>query len=145
MYSALLQIHNIFRWIVLVLFLITLFRYFVGWFSQQNWGKLDKVLGISLTALLDIQLLTGLLLYFVYSPLTKTALQDFSIVSQNRDMQYYAVEHEVIMLIVIVFAHVGWKRTKKAKSSKLKFSNALIFFGLSYLAIMLGIPWCRVI
>ena len=145
MYTSLLQVHNILRWVVLLAALITLAKYFMGWFSQQNWRRSDNILGIVFTSLMDLQLLVGLLLYFVYSPITEAAFQDFGAAMQNSDLRFYAVEHSFIMLIAVVLVHIGRVRTKKVETSKAKFRNGLIFFGLAYLVIMLGIPWGRVI
>lgn len=145
MYPGLLQLHNILRWIIIVIALITLLKYFMGWFSQQNWRKTDNILGITFTSLMDLQLLIGLLLYFIFSPITETAFQDFGAAMENSDLRFYAVEHASIMLLAVVLVHIGRARSKKAKNSKAKFRNALIFFGLAYLLIMLGIPWGRVV
>ena len=145
MYTSLLQVHNILRWVILLAALITLAKYFMGWFSQQNWRRSDNVFGIVFTSLMDLQLLVGLLLYFVYSPITEAAFQNFGAAMQNSDLRFYAVEHSLIMLIAVVLVHIGRVRTKKVETSKAKFRNGLIFFGLAYLVIMLGIPWGRVI
>ncbi len=145
MYTSLLQVHNILRWVILLAALITLAKYFMGWFSQQNWRRSDNVFGIVFTSLIDLQLLVGFLLYFVYSPITEAAFQDFGAAMQNSDLRFYAVEHSLIMLIAVALVHIGRVRTKKVETSKAKFRNGLIFFGLAYLVIMLGIPWGRVI
>lgn len=145
MHIVLIHLHNVLRWVIIIVALIALLKYFSGWLNQNNWGKTDNLLSLAYTAIMDLQLLTGLLLYFVYSPITQAAFQDLGAAMQNRDLRYYAVEHFTIMLIAIILAHIGRVRSKKAKGSKAKYRNALIFFGLSYLVLMLGIPWVRVI
>jgi uncharacterized membrane protein YozB (DUF420 family) len=73
MYIGLLHLHNVLRWLILIAALIVLLKYFTGWFSQKKWQKSDHRLGIIFTVLIDLQFLTGIVLYFFLSPITKTA------------------------------------------------------------------------
>lgn len=145
MYIGLLHLHNVLRWLILIAALIVLLKYFIGWFSQKKWQKSDHRLGIIFTVLIDLQLLTGIVLYFFLSPITKTAFQDFGMAMKNADLRFYAVEHALMMLIAVALVHIGWSRSKKAVTDKSRFSQALIFFGIAYVIIIALIPWSRVI
>jgi len=145
MYIGLLHLHNVLRWLILIAALVVLLKYFTGWFSQKKWQKSDHVLGIIFTALIDLQFLTGIVLYFFVSPITKTAFQDFGAAMKNADLRFYAVEHALMMLIAAALIHIGWSRSKKAATDRAKFSQALIFFGIAYVIIIALIPWSRVI
>lgn len=145
MYIGLLHLHNVLRWLILIAALVVLLKYFIGWFSQQSWKKSDRILGIIFTALIDLQFLTGIVLYFFVSPITKTAFQDFGAAMKNADLRFYAVEHSVMMLIAVSLIHIGWSRSKKATTDKSKFNQALIFFGIAYVIMIALIPWSRVI
>ena len=83
MYTGLLHLHNSLRWLILLVALVTLVKYFMGWFSQKGWMKSDNILGLLFTAIMDIQLVVGLVLYFGYSPITKAAFQDFLAAKQH--------------------------------------------------------------
>ena len=52
-------------------------------------------------------MLLGLLLYFVFSPLTKAALGDFAGAMKDPLMRFWAVEHVFGMVIGVALAHVG--------------------------------------
>jgi hypothetical protein len=145
MYIGLLHLHNVLRWLILIAALIVLLKYFIGWFSQKKWQRSDHLLGITFTSLIDLQLLTGIILYFFISPITKTAFRDFGAAMNNADLRFYAVEHAIMMLIAVVLIHIGWSRSKKAASDRTKFSQALVFFGIAYVIIIALIPWSRVI
>lgn len=145
MYTGLLHLHNSLRWLILLVALITLLRYFMGWFSQKGWRKADNILGITFTAIMDIQLLVGLALYFLVSPITKAAFQDFGAAMQNSELRFYAVEHFLMMLIAVVLVHIGRSKTKKAISARKKFGISLVFYGIAYIIILAAIPWGRVI
>ncbi len=145
MYIGLLHLHNVLRWLILIAALIVLLKYFIGWFSQKKWSKPDHILGLIFTSLVDLQFLTGIVLYFFYSPITKTAFHDFGAAMKNAELRFYAVEHSLMMLIALVLIHIGWARAKRATSDRAKFSQALVFFGIAYVIIITLIPWSRVI
>ena len=145
MYIGLLHLHNLLRWLILAIALVALFKYFMGWFNQGKWQKSDHILGAVFTALLDLQLLSGLVLYFFVSPLTKAAFRDFGAAMKNSDLRFYAVEHFTLMLIAVILVHIGRVRTKKAVNPKAKFSNSLVFFGIAYLIMLAAIPWGRML
>jgi len=145
MYIGLLHLHNALRWIILLIALITLLKYFIGWFSQKPWKKSDNILGAVFTGLIDVQLLTGLILYAFVSPITKAAFQDFGAAMKNADLRFYTVEHAFMMIIAIVLVHVGRAKSKKANGSKAKFATSLLFLGIAYVIILAAIPWQRVV
>jgi len=68
MYTGFLHLHDTLRWLLLVSLVITLVKYLAGWLGNQPWKKVDNILGIVFTSLMDLQLLTGLVLYFFLSP-----------------------------------------------------------------------------
>lgn len=145
MYTGLLHLHDTLRWLILFAALVTLLKYFIGWFGQKSWEKSDNILGAVFTGMLDLQLITGLLLYGIYSPIMKAVFQDFGAAMKNGDLRFYAIEHLTLMLIAIVLVHIGRIKTKRAVGSKNKFGVSLLFFGIAYILILAGIPWQRLI
>jgi hypothetical protein len=145
MYTGLLHLHDGLRWLILLVALVTLLKYFMGWFSQKSWKKSDNILGIVFASVIDLQLLTGLILYFFVSPITEAAFQNFGAAMKNADLRFYAVEHTLMMLIAVVLVHIGRSKSKKALNPKRKFGTALVFFGIAYIIILAAIPWSRVI
>jgi hypothetical protein len=130
MYSILLIIHSWLRWAVLAAGLAAALR---GGSGNQAGGKWY-------TILLDTQMLLGLLLYFVFSPLTDAALADFGAAMKAPQLRFFAVEHLVGMLLAIALAHVGRSKVKKAPIER-RGRIAMIFYGLSLLAMLASIPW----
>ena len=115
----------------------------LGWFGKREWAQRDRKIGSFTTMTFDIQLLLGLILYFVYSPLVKTALQDFGAAMQVADVRFFALEHALYMLLAIVFAHLGSALPRKAEQSVDKHKRAAIAFTLALLLVLLGMPWMR--
>jgi hypothetical protein len=144
MYVGFLHLHNTLRWLLLIILVITLIKYLAGWLRVQPWKKLDNTLGIVLTSLMDLQLITGLTLYFFLSPITKMALGNFSAAMKDPDLRFYAVEHILMMIIAVVLVHIGRERSKRAKTDLAKFRTASIFFLIALMVIYAAIPWGRI-
>jgi uncharacterized membrane protein YphA (DoxX/SURF4 family) len=144
MYEVALLIHNVFRWIALILGIVATVYAFIGWFGKRKWMERDRMLGTYYTMFLDIQLLLGLILYF-YSPFAFNALrnQGMSYVMGQSEYRFFAVEHLLFMILALVFAHLGSILSKKAPEAVGKFKRAAIFYGLSLLFILIAIPWDR--
>ena len=143
MYNEFLLLHNTLRWFLLISLVITLVKYVAGWIGNKPWSKIDNLLGVVFTSLMDIQLLLGLSLYFFLSPLTKIALADFGAAMKDNNLRFYAVEHFSVMLVAVVLVHIGRAKSKKAKTDNGKFKLASIFFLIALALILGGIPWNR--
>lgn len=142
MYTGLLHTHNLFRWLVLIAAVLAIGFAFAGWFGKKDWKKTDNVLGLLFTIFIDIQLLVGLILYFV-SPLTRAAFADFGAAMKNAPLRFYAVEHILMMIIALVIIHIGRSKSKKAKIPFRKHRAAAIFYTIGLVIILAAIPWDR--
>ena len=143
MYPITLAIHNILRWVVLILAIVATVRAYLGWFGKRPWTERDRKTGAFLGMALDIQLLVGLLLYLVLSPITKAAFQGFGAAMQVADLRFFALEHVFYMLLAVAFAHLGSILPRKVDDPTAKFKRAAIWFSLALLVILLGMPWMR--
>lgn len=143
MYIGLMHLHSTLRWFILLIAVIVIVKYFIGWLGNKKWQKQDTILSVIFTSLFDLQLLTGLVLYLFVSPITQAAFADFGAAMKNSDLRFYAVEHFSIMLAAIVLVHIGRAKSKKAKTDQLKFKKAAIFFAIALALVLSGIPWSK--
>jgi hypothetical protein len=141
LYSILLPLHSIVRWIVVLTALAATGFAFYGWLAKKEWGKRDNQLGLFYTMAMDIQVLVGLILYFFASPLTTSALRNFSGAMKTADTRFFAIEHIMLMVVALVIAHIGRSASKKAATAVAKHRTAAVLFGLSILVILMAIPW----
>jgi hypothetical protein len=139
MYPIVLLIPSWMRWAVLLAGLIALFRALTR--RQLPWTPADNRASSWFIATLDIQFLLGALLYFVLSPYTQLALEDFGGAMRTSGIRYWAVEHVFGVLVGITLAHIGRARIRKATSDARRHRLAAIFYGLALLAILISIPW----
>lgn len=128
-YGLTLFLHSWLRWAVLAAGVMAAVR-----------GSRGETAGKWFTILLDAQVLIGLLLYFVLSPVTAAALDDFGAAMKLPQLRYFAVEHVFGMVIAVALAHVGRARVRKAPAAR-KGRTAAIFYGLALVALLASIPW----
>lgn len=137
MYNILLHAHSGLRWIVLILAVYAAIKYLSGWLGNKEFNSSDNKLGLYYMISMDIQLLVGLLLYFIFSPLTNS----FHINMSDTVSRFYGVEHIAIMILAVLFVHVGRSLTKKGTDSSSKFRRGALMYLFSLLFILIGIPW----
>ena len=130
MYAILLLVHSWLRWAVLAAAL----------FALARGGSRDERAGKWFTSLLDLQITIGLVLYFILSPVTRAALEDFGGAMKTSQLRFFAVEHVFGMVVAAALAHIGRARVRKASDDR-KGRTATIFYGLALLAILASIPW----
>ncbi len=143
MYPILLAVHNVVRWVALILAILAVVRAFLGWFGKREWTDRDRKIGIFYTSSLDIQLLLGLMLYFLFSPITTSALRDFGAAMTNDIQRFFGLEHALYMVVAVILAHVGNALSKRGEDPVRKHRMAAIWFSLSLVLILIGMPWMR--
>ncbi len=143
LYPHLLAFHGSFRWIVLVAALAAIFVSFSGWGGTKPAGTNLRRFSIIFVIAMDIELLTGLLLFFGASPITRAALANFGEAMKQQEPRFFTVEHTTLMLLAVIFAHVGGALSRKGRTDLVKYRGAALAFTLSLLLILSGIPWWR--
>lgn len=141
MYLSTLVVHNFLRWVVLALALYAIARAAAGLVGRRAWQPPDDAAGRWFTMSMDVQLVIGLLLYGVLSPITRNAFADMGAAMKDAALRFWAVEHLVMMLLAVGFAHVGRARSRKVATDAGRHRAVLIFFGLALVALLAGIPW----
>ena len=145
MYNVVLTLHNIVRWVIILSGIAATIRGVVGWFRKLEWTDAERRIGIVFTMSVDLQLLLGILLYFVFSDWALKAILDkgMSFVMGTSEYRFFAIEHGFYMLVGIVSAHLGNALPKKVADSDKKFKRAALWFGIATFLILIGTPWSR--
>jgi hypothetical protein len=142
MYTPVLVIHSLLRWAVLVLGLLAVVRAVAGWTGRRAWIPADKKAGLFFMISVDVQLLLGLLLYGVLSPITTLAVfPQFGAAMRVRELRFWAVEHLTAMLLAVIAVHTGRIAARRAPDAAAMHRRAALWFGLALLLILAGIPW----
>jgi hypothetical protein len=143
MYTAILGLHNLVRWVVIFAGLWVVIRVWRGWLGRAAWTPNDERTIRIFTAALDLQFLLGLLLYLVFSPLTREAFRDVGAAMRDAPVRYFFVEHVGVMLAAIVVAHIGVARVKRQTTDAGRFQTAAVWLGIAVAAIIGFVPWAR--
>lgn len=138
MYGVVLNVHSWLRWVVIIAALWTILRAWVP--GPRPWTQADDRSVRVFIIALDVQMLLGLLLYFVLSPFTRQAMADMGMAMKVAGLRFFAVEHTLGMVIAITLAHVGAARIRKAAPER-RHRIAAIYVVLALLAILASIPW----
>lgn len=136
MYNFIQKFHSGWAYLVLILLVLVVVNALVGFTSKKDFTGKDRKIGLFGLIVTHIQLVVGLILYFV-SPLGKAALSQMS----NSELRLTAVEHPLINIIAIILITIGWSKHKNLTDSTSKFKTFLIFYGLGLLLILSKIPW----
>jgi hypothetical protein len=140
MYPAVLFIHSWLRWLVLAFGLALLLASIGGVSRRAEWAPKHERLHTSFIIALDIQVLLGLLLYFVLSPITAIAMHNMGAAMKNAELRFFGVEHLFTMLLAVAVAHIGRVRSKR-KTGSARHRSVLITQAVWLVMTLAAIPW----
>jgi hypothetical protein len=128
-----LQLHAIWRWVLLIASIVVVIKALVGWLGKRPFTKLDDQLGMAFTIVVDVQVTLGLIIW-LFGPL---GLQNLSQAMGNAALRFIVLEHPILMLIALAFAHLGRARSKKVADDTAKHRVSFVFYLLSFVFIAL--------
>ncbi len=145
MFGVILVLHNLVRWIVGIFAIYALYRTYRGWIGCKEWTKTDRQAGSFFTISMDIQLLLGLILYFLLSGLTRGYI---TLIERNQpvpagEMAFFGLEHILVMIIAVGVVHFGSVLSRRLAEPVKKFRAAALSYSLALLLIIIAIPWWR--
>ncbi|MFT3948927.1 MAG: hypothetical protein QM763_18325 [Agriterribacter sp.] len=140
MYSTLLSLHSLVRWLVLASLLFAIFRAYNGWLSKKVFSKFDNSVRHWTATIAHIQIAIGLLLYFV-SPIIDYFLHNYNEAVHQREIRFFGMEHSLMMLTAIVIITIGSAKAKRKPTDTEKFKTMAIWFSIALLIILAMIPW----
>lgn len=113
--------------------------------GRKTYNKGDQFSQALFLGVCQLQLVLGLILYFV-SPLVTQAFKIGLINAIKHDeMRFFAIEHALVMFIAVTMVQVGRSISSKQSDAVLKHKRALVFFSIGLLLILSRIPWHRVL
>ena len=133
MNTGLLHLHNLLRWVIIVLLLITLL---------QSFGKKQGLVKSSLYLLITahLTLIIGLYQwYFSVNVGLKGFLErmgSFGAIMKDGFARFWVVEHFLGMVIAIILITIA-----RGKAKKLNYVAASWLYLVAFIIIMVSIPW----
>ena len=139
-YTAILFLHSSVRWLVLALLIAVLVRTARGWAAGRAWTPVDEKTQLRLVSFADLQLLLGLSLYVVASPITTAFFAAPKAAMRDPTLRFFGVEHITAMVLGIAALHVGRGLSRRLSDGK----RHRRVFGWTLTALLLivaGVPW----
>jgi hypothetical protein len=141
LYQVVISLHSWLRWGVLLVGALTLGRAVHGWARGRDWTWTDRRVQQLFVSLFDSQVLLGLTLYFVLSPLTPRNLDGFRAAMSNSVLRFFGIEHVTAMVLALIVAHGASVASRRAEGSTAKHRRWGVGLLIALLLILVGIPW----
>lgn len=141
MYETIQFIHSWWAYLVLLVLIISVILSLVGLTSKKDYGAADFRLALFTLIVSHIQLLIGIVLYFVAPWFKAFGEVGMGGVMKDSTLRLYLVEHPLIMIISVILITVGYSKHKKKLTSKPKFKTLSIFYTLALIFMLSRIPW----
>jgi hypothetical protein len=139
MYTGLQHTHSGLAYLALLALVLVIIWALVGALSGRDFQEKDRKIALIAFILCHIQLLVGLILYFV-SPLGFSLLAGGGAMA-DATARLTALEHPLINILAIVLVSVGFIRAKKLESSTAKFRSIYMMYAVGLVLILSRIPW----
>lgn len=133
-YTVFKYLHSGLRYVVLILVLLAILQALSGWLGKKPYTEANRKINLFALISAHIQLVFGLILYFV-SPIVQFTAETM----KNATARYWTVEHIIMMVFAIIIITVGHSRSKKAPLPELKHRSIAIFYILALIIIAVAI------
>lgn len=140
MFDSILFVHSWLRWVLLLGMIYFLGRSLYGWITKKSWTDADTKFIWAFDQIFGYQILFGLFIWAVGSPLTKAMFADPSIVMQNKVISFFALRHGVTMILALGVLHMGKAKARKSPEAA-RFKTFAIIFAIIFIFVLSAIPW----
>ncbi len=139
MYQTVQSLHSTLAYVALVVLVLAVINAIYGLLNKKLFAAKDLRLSLFALIFCHIQLVIGLILYFV----SEKGMKAFEIegAMKNSGLRLTMLEHPLINIIAIVLITMGWSKHKKQESQNGKFKKIAVFYTLGLLLILSRIPW----
>ncbi len=142
MYNGLLHLHNLMRWVILILLIIALINAITGILNRRQFTAGNRKVALFTMIAAHITLLIGLY-QWVVGPLGLKAIQQsgMAVIMKDSVARFWAVEHFTGMLIGIILITVANSTGKKNISPEKKHKKMAWLYFIALVAILASVPW----
>jgi hypothetical protein len=131
MYTGLFHSHSGLRYVVLVLLVLVIIKSTQGFLGNKPFQPIDKKLSLGLLISTHLQLVLGVVLYFISSN-----VQFNENTMKESTLRYWAVEHLIGMLLAVTLITVAYSTAKRMTGDLAKHKRLAIFNALALLIIV---------
>ncbi|MFT3904203.1 MAG: hypothetical protein QM727_13590 [Niabella sp.] len=138
--TALLHLHSFLRWVILLLFILAIFKSIGA--GNKPFTDGHRKVGLFLMIAFDIQFLIGIIQWLTGRfGIVLFQTVDMKTIMQTLVYRFFTVEHTTMMLIALVLVHIGKSFAKKNIPDSKKHRKTVLFFVLALIVTLASIPW----
>jgi hypothetical protein len=141
MYSLLKNVHSYWAYLILGVLILSILNAVVGKIKGKDFESKDLRLSLFGLIFSHIQLLIGLVLYFVSPWFDQWGNLGMKGVMNDVQTRLYLVEHPFTNILAIVLITMGWSLHKRQSDPEKKFLRIALFYSLGLLLLLIRIPW----
>ncbi len=142
MQTGLLHLHNLLRWIILVLLLLSILKSYTGMTTKKTFEASDKKIWLFTMIAAHITLLLGLYQWMLgrYGIFSYVKPEGISMM-KDPYLRFFQMEHPVSMILAILMITLGYGMAKKNVDDQTKYKKAFRYFMLALVLILAAVPW----
>ncbi len=141
MYSLLKNVHSYWAYFLLLVLILAILNAIAGKIKGKDFESRDLRLSLFGLIFSHIQLLIGLILYFVSPWFKQWSNLGMGGVMKDSQTRLFLVEHPFTNILAIVLITMGWSLHKRQSDPGKKFLRIAVFYGLGLLLLLSRIPW----
>ena len=142
MQTGLVHLHNLLRWVILILLLVSIYKSYSGWKSGKQFAAGDKKIWLFTMIASHITLLLGLYQWALGRiGFLSTDYTSFGSVMEDKVSRFFLVEHPITMILAIVMITLGHGMAKKSVDDETKYKKAFRYFIIALVLILAAVPW----
>lgn len=141
MYNTVKLIHSYWAYLVLAVLIIASINAIFKSLRGKEYEAKDFRISLFTLIISHIQLLIGLLLYFVSPRLEFFSELGMGGVMKDAVNRLYLVEHPLINIIAVVLITIGYSKHKKKLTSQSKLKMIAVFYTIALVLFLSRIPW----
>lgn len=140
----LITLHSYLAYITLATIIIAVVNSIFGLAKKRSFSKLDARINLFALIFTHLQLLIGLVMFFVngyFTSLLETINnQGMAHLMKTESLRKILVEHPLSMVIAIALITIGYSKHKK-RLGKAKFKTIAVFFSIGLIIMLAAIQW----
>ncbi|WP_298531387.1 hypothetical protein [uncultured Algibacter sp.] len=141
MYDIVKTVHSYWAYLVLLVLLIATVNALVKTFGDKEYEANDFRRSLFALIVSHIQLLIGLVLYFVSPRLQMFSELGMGGVMKDAVNRLYLVEHPFVNIIAVALITIGYSKHKKKLTSHAKLKTIAVFYTIALVLFLSRIPW----
>ncbi|OYX25268.1 MAG: hypothetical protein B7Z06_07530 [Flavobacteriales bacterium 32-35-8] len=141
MYNTVLTLHSYWAYLVLLVLILATFNALYKMAADKEYAAKDFRISLFALIVSHMQLLIGLVLYFVSPRLQLFSELGMGSVMKDAVNRLYLVEHPFVNIIAVALITIGYSKHKKKLTSQAKLKPLAIFYSIALVLFLSRIPW----